>query len=184
MPIANEYLDFHQRMLGQGVIFSFVGYLSEGILFSLGEALKQKMRLDSTDANVTKRVFSVFVEQVQNIIRYSADRLYADAGTPTEMSSGMITVGRDATHFFVVCGNIVAREEGEDLRRRLEELVVMDQESIKTYYRAKLREPPEDGSRGASIGLIEIARRSSRPIEFGLTELEDERAFFCLKAYV
>lgn len=184
MSIANEYFDFHQRMLGQGVIFSFVGYVSESILFSLGEALKQKMRLDATDANVTKKVFSIFVEQVQNIIRYSAERLEAQSGPPAEMSSGMITVGRDRERFFVVCGNTVRREEGEELRQRLEQLASMDPQAIKTYYREKLREPPEDGSRGASIGLIEIARRSTRPIEFGLTELQGERSFFCLKAYI
>ena len=184
MSIATQYFDVHQRMRDQGVIFSFVGYVSEGILFSLGEALKQKMRLEETDANVTKRVFSIFVEQVQNIIRYSAERLHAESGTPAEMSSGLITVGRDATHFFVVCGNSVGRAEGEDLRSRLEELARMDPDTIKSYYREKLREPPEEGSRGASIGLIEIARRSTRPIEFGLTELDGERAFFCLKAYI
>lgn len=184
MSIASEYLDVHQRMRDQGVIFSFVGYVSEGILFSLGEALKQKMRLEETDANVTKRVFSIFVEQVQNIIRYSAERLQAESGTPTEMSSGLITVGHDATHFFVVCGNIVGRAEGEDLRVRLDELARMDPDTIKSYYREKLREPPEAGSRGASIGLIEIARRSTRPIEFGLTGLDADRAFFCLKAYI
>ncbi|MBK1724125.1 SiaB family protein kinase [Thiocystis violacea] len=184
MPMASEYFDFHQRMLGQGVIFSFVGYVSEGILFSLGEALKQKMRLEATDANVTKRVFSIFVEQVQNIIRYSAERIEAESGLPSEMSSGMITVGHDETHFFVVCGNIVRRAEGEELQRRLAQLAVMDPDSIKAYYREKLREPSEENSRGASIGLIEIARRSTRPIEFGLTDLGDERAFFCLKAFI
>ncbi|QGU33885.1 SiaB family protein kinase [Thermochromatium tepidum] len=184
MSIAAQYFDVHQRMRDQGVIFSFVGYVSEGILFSLGEALKQKMRLDETDANVTKRVFSIFVEQVQNLIRYSADRLQSENGTPTELSSGLVMVGRDATHFFVVCGNVVGRAEGEDLCSRLEELARMDPDTIKSYYREKLREPPEAGSRGASIGLIEIARRSTRAIEFGLTELEAERAFFCLKAYI
>lgn len=184
MPIADDYLYFHQRMLGHGVIFSFVGYVSESILFSLGEALKQKMRLEATDANVTKRVFSVFVEQVQNIIRYSDERLEAGSGRPAEMGSGMVTVGRDEAHFFVVCGNIVKHDEGAALCRRLEALAAMDSAAIRSHYREKLREPVEEGDRGASIGLIEIARRSTRPIEFGMAGLGDGRAFFCLKAYI
>ncbi len=182
MSIADEHFDFQQRMQAQGVIFSFVGYLSEGILFSLGESLREKMRLDATDANVAKRVFSIFVEQVQNIIRYSAERL--EPGPPAELSSGMVTVGRDQTHFFVVCGNLVGRTEGRELERRLRELAEMDKASIKTYYREKLREPGPLESRGANIGLIEIARRSSRPIEFGFAEASQDRAFFCLKAYI
>ncbi|EGV29909.1 hypothetical protein ThidrDRAFT_3029 [Thiorhodococcus drewsii AZ1] len=184
MSLAEEYLDSYQRMVAQGVIFSFVGYVSDGILFSLGEALKQKMRLDATDTNVTKRVFSIFVEQVQNIIRYSAERLEDERGSPSELSSGMIIVGREQGHFFVLCGNRVLREEGATLMRRLSELAAMDRDSIKSYYREKLREPAEAASRGASIGLIEIARRSSRPIEFGLTPFPGEHDFFCLKAFI
>lgn len=184
MQLAEEYFGFRQQLNQQGIIFSFVGFLSEGILFSLGEALKQKMTLDATDANVTKRVFSVFVEQVQNIIRYSAERTTGELGKPVELSSGMVSVGRENDTFFVVCGNTLARAESTELQDKLAMLANMDKDSIKSYYREKLREPVDEASRGASIGLIEIARRSSKPIEFGFLDLSDDRTFFCLKAFI
>jgi hypothetical protein len=33
----------------QGIIFSFNGFISEGILFALGDALKRKMSQDETN---------------------------------------------------------------------------------------------------------------------------------------
>jgi hypothetical protein len=182
--LVREYYGFQQELSGKGIIFSFTGYVSEGILFALGEALKQKMVLDEADINVTRKVFSIFVEQVQNVIRYSADRVAGEIGKRIELSSGMIAVGREDAHFFVVCGNVMHREDAGMLRERLQLLATMDKDALKSYYREKLKEPPEEQSKGASIGLIEIARRASEPIEFDFMEIDDDHAYFCLKAYI
>ncbi|MBS4096725.1 MAG: SiaB family protein kinase [Sulfuricella sp.] len=182
--LVQEYYGFQQDLNRKGIVFSFTGYVSEGILFALGEALKQKMALDETDANVTRKVFSVFVEQVQNIIRYSVDRVEGELDKKVELSSGMIAVGREEQRFFVVCGNIVSQNDVPMLRERLQKLATMDKDALKAHYKEKLREPSEEQSRGGSIGLIEIARRASEPIEFDFMDIDPGRAFFCLKAYI
>ena len=182
--LADEYLGFKRSLDERGIVFSFTGFLSEGVLTSLGEALKQKMALADTDANLTRRVFSVFVEQVQNIIRYSAEQVRGELDRPVRLSSGMIAVGVEQGHFFVVCGNAVAATEVPRLRRRLEELQTMDREAIRAYYRRKLREPPDEDSEGGTLGLIEIARRASEPLQFAFRELDAGRSFFCLKVFI
>jgi hypothetical protein len=182
---ADDYNQYRQWLTGQGVIFSFSGYLSEDMLTTLGDALKKRMALAETDTNVAKRVFSVFVEQVQNIIRYSSDRVSGSA-PPVEMSAGMVSVGAEAGRFFVICGNAVEAAKVETLRERLDFLAGLDRDALRAYYREKLREPPETDSLGASIGLIEIARRSSEPVahDFVWMDPDRQRAFFCIKAYI
>lgn len=182
--LAKEYYDFKQSIDSKGIIFSFSGYVSEGILFALGEALKQKMTADETDANTTKKVFSVFVEQAQNVIRYSSDKQEGDVGRKIELSSGVITVGREDDKFFVICANVVEKADVEKLKERLQMLRTMDKEQLKAHYKEKLKEPPEAQSKGATIGLIEIARRASEPIEFDFADIDDKNSFFCLKAYI
>lgn len=186
--LADEYHEQKLWLNSRGVIFAFTGYLSEDLLFSMGDALKKSMLLTDTDANVAKRVFSVFVEQVQNVIRYSADRLSGrpDRVPPLEMRSGMVTVGLEDGQFFVVCGNIIAADKVGTLCQRLDHLASLDPAELKAYYRAKLREPADEDSQGGSIGLIEIARRSSRPILYDVAWVgsDRDRAFFCIKSYV
>lgn len=182
--LARIFYDCQQSLLNQGVILSFTGFVTERVLFSLGEALKQKMLLDDADTNTAKRVFSIFVEQVQNMIRYSTLRQEGPGDPKVELSAGMITVGRVDGRFFVVCGNEVANADVPLLQGRLQKIAAMDKDQLKAYYREKLKEEPESHSKGASIGLIEIARRATEPIEFDFLRLDDERAFFCLKAYV
>ena len=182
--LAEEYLCFKNILEQKGIIFSFSGYVSEGILFALGDALKQKMAIEETDINITRKVFSIFVEQVQNIIRYSAERVSGDIGRPVELSSGIIAVGQEGGKFFVICANKVMLEDESRLKERLTHLQSLDKNEIKAFYKEKLREDPEVASKGASIGLIEIARRASAPIDFDFFQVDGTYSFFCLKAYI
>ncbi|ACB26549.1 hypothetical protein CTI14_20815 [Methylobacterium radiotolerans] len=182
---ASDFRSFHEASKRSGVILSFGGDLSENILFSLGEVLKLRMRHEETDAAVAKRVFSIFVEQAQNVIRYSADKVApAEPPGPARVSAGMIAVGTEAGRFFVVCGNEVGKTEVPRLRERLDEIATLSSDELKKVYREKLRQPPDEGSLGGSIGLIEIARRSSAPVEYDFQDLGAERSLFCLKAFI
>ena len=70
------------------------------------------------------------------------------------------------------------------MQSRLELIRSLDKEGIKAYYKEKMKEPMAEDSKGASLGLAEIARRSSLPIEFEFMEVEEQKDFFCLKAYI
>lgn len=182
--LAKQFRAFKSTLDERGIIFSFSGYLSEGILYSLGDALRQKMALEDTDVTTIKKVFSVFVEQSQNIIRYSAEKVQGKLDKAVELSSGMVTIGSENGRFFIVCGNTILEEDMAKLKNRLETLRAMAPDEIKAYYKEQLREPPDEGSRGATIGLIEIARRASAPIEFDFDRIDADRHFFCLKVSI
>lgn len=182
--LAEKYYQFKKMLDEQGVIFSYSGVVSETILFGLGDTVKQKMQVDEADSTTIKKVFSIFVEQFQNIIRYSAEKSGGERKDGREMSSGVISVGRDQGQFFVVGGNLVHNRDLPRLRERLEYLTSLDKEELKAYYKKKLREESEEASKGASIGLIEIARRAAGPILFDFKAVNDNYTFFCLKAFV
>lgn len=182
--LARYYRSFKQVLDEEGIVFSFSGYMSEGILYSLGEALRQKMALEETNLTTIKKVFSVFVEQAQNIIRYSAEKVRGSDGDDVELSSGIVTIGTQNGRFFIVCANVVLQEDIARLRQRLEHLQGMDKDAIKAYYKEQLREAPDADSRGATIGLIEIARRASEPIEFDFDSIDERTAFFCMKVCI
>ncbi|WP_255543063.1 SiaB family protein kinase [Azospirillum sp. INR13] len=182
--LAQQYAAIKRDLDDKGILFSFSGYLSEGILYSLGEALREKMALEEADGPTIRRVFSVFVEQMQNIIRYSAEKMSGRAGRAVELSAGMVTIGVEDGKVFIVCGNTVRNGDVPRLKQRLDHLKSLDRNGIKSYYRERLREEPDDGSRGATLGLIEIARRASDPIDYDFNAMDADRSFFCLKVRV
>ena len=60
----------------------------------------------------------------------------------------------------------------------------MNKEELRALHKEQLRAAPEEGSKGAGLGIMEIARRASRPIEFDFADVDDYYAFFTLKASV
>lgn len=183
--LAGNYYQYKQYFDQDGVIFSFSGPISEGILFALGDALKKKLSLEDTDANTVKRVFSIFVEQVQNIIRYSIERVDGiNKDAPVALGSGIIIVGFQNGRFYVGCGNTVYSDDAAYLGKQLEILRKLNKDELRSVYREKLREEAEDPGKGANLGLIEVARRSSVPIEFDFLDIDAKKVFFCIKSYI
>ncbi|MBO9424736.1 MULTISPECIES: SiaB family protein kinase [Stappiaceae] len=182
--LANDMYSFKQELSDRKMLFAYSGYLSEHLLESLGNSVKQQMELKNAESKVAKRVFSVFVEQVQNIIRYSDEQEFLSETKADRLSGGVVAFGHEHERFFVICGNPVPGSEAEQLRTRLEEIASMDEVTLRKHYRTKLREEPEEQSEGGSIGLLEIARRATQPLEFDFHEIEGNRKFFVLKAFI
>lgn len=165
------------------VLVAYNGYLSEKVLVSLAEILRQKLELDQFGYNLTKRAFGLFCEQAQNIIRYSADRMVVGDGETVQYGNGLITVGYADDGVFVMCGNVIDKTNRRIVEQRLQELQNMDEGELRRYYKAKLRSESEAQSQGASVGLIEVVRRSTYPIEYDFIPYGDSTLFFCIKAY-
>jgi hypothetical protein len=107
------------------------------------------------DAEITKRVFGIFVEQAQNVIRYSKDRI-AEGGT------GTVAISRAEDGFLIEAINPMDQENAEGLRKNLDELKAMDSKELRKAYKQRLREGPPEGSKGAGLGFIEMARKADR----------------------
>ena len=183
---ASELSGLRDHLREQGIVFAYSGYITEGVLGSVGDALKQKLSYEDADTRTIRSVFAVFVEQMQNIIRYSVEQLppREQPGPSGELRYGILTIGQEDGDYVVHAGNLVRAEDVPQMRDRLSSLQRMSREELKTAYMDQLRTGPHEGSKGAGIGFIEIARRASKPIEFDFMAVDAERAFFALKASI
>ncbi len=184
--LAQSNYQIREALQEQGIIFCYSGYMTEAILASIGHAVKQKMVLEETDTKTARSVFSIFVEQVQNVIRYSAEREpeEAEAQASSVLSYGLLAVGRESDAYFVTCSNKVQNDDVEQLNAQLAAIREMDQKELKQAYKRILKGDVPAGSKGAGAGFVDIAKKASRPIEFDFLPLDDEHTFFSLKAHI
>ena len=181
---AQELNEFRASMLRQGIMFAYSGYITEPVLSGVGEALKQKLSEEEADTKTLRSVFAIYVEQMQNVIRYSAEKTSSHAETPAALRFGVLTIGHIDDTYVIHVGNVVNREDVERMRKRLNEISAMDRAQLKKAYKEQLKAGPDEHSKGAGLGFIEIARRASKPIEFNFSDLDEEHAFFALKASI
>jgi hypothetical protein len=186
--LAKDVFELQNQLRGAGIMFAYCGYVTEQVLTGVGDALKQKLVIDDMDTKTARSVFAVFVEQMQNMIRYSAEtggpRSGAEGAPTRELRFGIMTIGRQAKHFVVKAGNLVENTDVEPLRSKLERIRKADRDELRVMYKETLKSEPQEGAKGAGIGFIEIARRASRPIEFDFADFDDRFSFFALEAAI
>lgn len=185
--IAKEMLKFRKELARQGIIFCYSGYITEEVLSGIGNTLKKKLAQENTDKKIARGVFSLFVEQVQNIIRYSAET-EPNTGNPNydgdELRYGLLTVGQLDGRHFVACSNVVPNADVERLQENLTNIKNMDKEGLKALYKTILRGDVPEGSKGAGVGFVDIARRATHGFEFDFSEINSEHTYFSLTAYI
>jgi hypothetical protein len=179
---AEDLLRFRNDLHNRGVLFCYSGYLTEDVLESIGTAMRLKLENDTADRKLARTLFSVFVEQVQNVVRYSAEVEVGGGEDSVELRYGLLAVGKDADGYFVTVGNLMLTADVPRLRDDLSEIQKLDKQALTTRYREILKAPPPEGSKGAGAGFTHIARLASRGIEFGFLEVESGLSFFGLKA--
>ena len=181
--IENMY-GLYRDLKTDGIIFCFSGPTSQSVVEGIGEALRHKMELEETSMTVSHRVFSIFVEQMQNVVNYSAEATQGSAEEEGDLRNGMVVVGKKGERFYVISGNYIAREDAKRIAGILDRLRAMGREELKAYYKEQRRREPEAGSKGAGLGLIETARKASEPLTYELADVDDRHAFLSINAVI
>ena len=181
MPAADLY-KLNSYLQSNDITFCYRGYLTESMLFSIGEAIKNTLTVGEADKKTSKNAFSVFVEQVQNVIRYSAQRGIVEEDT--EVSYGILTLGKDDGKVYIDCGNPIETKDVDKIKENLEKIKSLDRKELKALYKTILKGDVPEGSKGAGVGFIEVALRAKNGFDYSFVEIDSKNYFFSLKAYV
>ncbi len=182
--MLNERIAGLKDILSQsGIALSFSGCFSQGIIEEVGEAIKSYLKSGGDPKTRTRKLFSVYIEQTQNVKNYAASLPSSDENEKV-MASGIMVSGERDGAYFVCSGNLVKNEHIAPLRKNLERLTQLDQKALSELYRERLKQDVSDDTTGAGLGLIEMARRASRPIEYDFAPRGDDYSFFTITVYV
>ncbi|MBV7273651.1 SiaB family protein kinase [Clostridium thailandense] len=176
-------MELQSILRDSNILISFSGWFSQGIIEELGDAIKKHMQAEkSTKSNIGK-VFGIFIEQTQNIRNYTVKKENS-CNYESIANSGIVTIGKIGTEYFICSGNLVEEEDVLKLKEKLELLKNLNNDGLKKLYKDEIRKEPQEGSVSAGIGLIDIARKSSKPIEYSLKPIDDKFYFFQLSVVV
>lgn len=178
----NDFRTLKDMIEAKNVIFCYNGYLSQEIIVAVSSMIKGKLSSDETKIGISQKVLYMFVEQAQNITRYSPDQIQNP--DQASMSYGSVAIGTEDDKFYIMCSNRIEKAKVAALKEKLDVISSMSPDELKALYKEKMRSEPEEGSKGASVGFIEMARKSSEPIEFDFLEDDETYDTFTLKVVI
>ncbi|ARP96650.1 biofilm regulation protein kinase SiaB [Bordetella genomosp. 13] len=177
---ASDLYALRERFNQDRTLLCFNGPISRSLIEEIGNALKNYLEAEHTRPAEAMDVFSVYIEMIQNI------RQYALQCNDAEASATVVINRRDAGGYVVSAGNVVDTAHGDRLVAMVQRLATMDKPALKAEYKAQLHKPRVPGTAtGAGLGLIDIARRSSQPLQASLRPHgQDGRSFFSLSVAI
>jgi hypothetical protein len=180
MMDMEDLLELKKMFTQNGILLCFNGTLSHSLIEELGNAAKSYLNQKSADAGVITDVFSVYIEQIQNVRNYILTHELAN----TPLDSGVIKISSVGDDYSVSSGNYLLTADHNALKERLQQLNRMDKTELKKLYKAQLRKEPEPGSRGAGVGLIDMARKAMTGLDYAFHPIDERSEFFTLNVTV
>jgi len=153
----------------------------------LAEMVKTHLLHDQVTGNVSKAIFSVFIEQVTNILMHSAEKEQYTQPPDNELiavSIGTVIMGNKTDKretFFVQTKNAINNKSIDFIKERIDHLNSLDKDGLRQFYKEAIRSDdvnPE--SSGAGLGLIEIARRATAPMGYSFEPISEGISYFTL----
>lgn len=184
--MIKKFDDIRDCFFDHDLFLTFSGPMSQDLLVEMGEILKTKMKLEGAGISTILNAFSILVELNQNIIHYSAETITTKSEKASALTTGcgIIAIGSEGGHYFILSGNVVMQGDAERLGQIITDLNDMEEGELKQLYKEKRKQGPDETSKGAGLGFIEIARKTSTPMTFDFTRIDAERSFFSLKAVI
>lgn len=171
-----DLFDLREIFDRQQIMVCFNGPINAALIEEIGRALRDYLSHQQETPSAVADIFAVYIEMTQNIRRY-ADQHPKLAGA----SSAAIVVSREDEHYVVSAGNVVTREDGMALKDRVVELAGLDRAALKALFKTQLRQPREDLNGSAGLGLIDMARKATRPLSATVREIDTTRSFLSLR---
>ena len=163
------------------ILICFNGPTSRALISEIGAALKDYVESATNSLSAAMDVFSVYIEMSQNIRHYASTMGYVQVDATATVVIAETSDGR----YTVSACNIVQAADGQSLLDRVAALAELDKQQLKSLYKQQLRRPRQQGaSTGAGLGLIDVARKSSAPLQCSLEALDDGKAFFTIRATI
>ena len=175
-------LNIQKTLRNEGVLISFSGRFSQTIIEELGEVLKKYLETEENTKSSIYSIFAIFVEQTQNI-QNNWNKVASHERNTEIANSCIVTIGKQEENNYISSGNLILNRDTQPLIEKIEKLRTLTNEELKKLYKDTRKSVNEDET-SAGLGLIDISRKASYPLDYSITAIDDSVSFFTLKALV
>jgi hypothetical protein len=180
----DQFNSFQEAASQASVLFYYRGDISQAVISTMGDTLKERLNYMDTKGSTSRKMFSSFIETMQNALQYSQELPDAPG-----QRVGSVSVGTIDDQFFIVCGNIIENEFQERISEKLDLIGRMNSEEIRAAYREQMKRDSSDDeiSKGAGLGFLTLARDSSAPLQYAMFDVpnhEGELSWFYLRVVI
>ncbi|HXB14002.1 MAG TPA: SiaB family protein kinase [Bacteroidia bacterium] len=175
--------DFYDKMDRNNILLSFKGDITAELLTSILQIIESKMDNMQEEPKLKKKVYIVLVELLQNLYHHMDDP--SQEGEASEVArTAIFMIGKENSHYNVITGNYIKNDKMTGLKKKMDEINSLPPEELKEHYKRILNNGQMSDKGGGGLGMIDIARRTGKPLFYEFTPINDVYSFFTLNVVI
>lgn len=179
LELIYKLFGFDRIMTDNELLLVYRDEITQDVTNDLLAIAEIKMNGSSDQKKIIRKVFNVLVECVQNIVNH------ADPSPIKKLNkAAILVIGRGSDHYFVITGNLIRNERIENLKEIIDLINNLSPEVVREYYTEKMKVAEFSQKGGAGLGLLDIARRSGRKMEYDFRPVNEDFSYFSFKANI
>jgi hypothetical protein len=164
------------------IILYFKGTLDYDAIGELIVSLKDKMRHRRVRFGLYKKILTLMIESLENIIRYRTH--FGKRGTPLDHYPPEFLISLDDDFVTIETVNAVFNPDIGPLNERLTLLNSLDSDKLKELYKETITNGRFSERGGAGLGIIEMAKIADEKIDFNFEPASEIISLFYMKLII
>lgn len=173
----NYISDFYQKLDDAKIMLIYDGILSKEIVEAFISRLKIDIEKTDVPKKEKKRFFSIVVECIQNLSKH---------GNVNEINDShfLVLVEKENNTLKISTGNVVNTINKRVIIDLINNVNNKDKTELQQLYKDGIRHNTLNENGQASLGLIDIARKSSEKLKYQFNKIDNDRSFFLFQTQV
>lgn len=177
MEELNYISEFHRHLDRAKIMLAYDGVLSKDIVAAFLTRLKTDIESTNVPKTEKKRFFSIVVECIQNLSKH---------GNVSDLSDAhfLVVVEKENSILKISTGNVVKAESQEVIQNLINNVNNKNKEELQEMYKTGIANNVLSTKGEASLGLIDIARKSSNKLKYQFKRIDNQTSFFVFQTQI
>lgn len=179
-PFRGKRVTQLERLMADNNIYLiWSGHITPDVGKEVISFTETKLSEDDIESNLRKRVFSILVEIIENVAKYSPGR---DAEEIYGMPVAIIRF--ENRTYTLTTGNLILNEDVEGLKTKIDIINSYDKAGLKAFFRKSLSDQSSNPENTGNMGLIDMARKSGSRLVYEFEQINETYSYYILTVKV
>lgn len=168
-----------QLMADNNVYLIWSGHISSDVGKEVLSFTETKLTEEDVESRLRRRVFSILVEILENVAKYSPGRVPEEKfGMPVVM------IRLEGRVYSLISGNLILNNQIAVLKEKLDTINSFNKPGLKELFKKALSDQDIDSDSTGNLGLIDMARKSGNKLIYQFDKVNDQYSYYMLTVKV
>ena len=174
-----EVAQLERIMAENNIYLIWSGHITPDVGKEVLSFTETKLTEEDIKSNLKRRVFSILVEIIENVAKFSPGR------EPEEKYGMPIAMIRFENNTYLMStGNLIPNDKVDHLKEKLDIINQSDKTGLNELFKKSLSRQDGNSESTGNMGLIEMARKSGSKLNYQFDRINDMYSYFTLEVRV